>query len=238
MTAEHRTVSRIVGILEAVAGVDTPVSLAALTTMVNAPKSSLHAIIGGLVHTGYLLDVGHGYTLGSGVHSLLGPTGTTLPLLLGEVCEEIANRTGETVTVAVRVGDSSVVYVHSEPSAFEVCYAPRLRQRRPILPTSSGKLFMAAGSGSDEELVFSRFGRAVVGKFLSEAPHIAASGLAFNRGETVSDVGAVAAGVYERSRLEAAITVAGPISRVSSRLEEFGELALDVLDGGGLGRSC
>lgn len=237
MNAEHRTVSRIVAILETVAAADSPVTLSALAASLEAPKSSVHGFVRGLLHTGYLVEDGRGYALGAGVHALLGPTGTTLPLLLGETCEEIAVRTGETVTLALRVGERSVVYVHAEPSAFEVCYSPRLRQRRPLLPTSSGKVFLAAAGAEDRARTLEHFSPPVAEAFLAEVEGIRETGLAFNRGETVPDVGAVAAGVHIDGALVAGLTVAGPLSRVSSQLERHGRLAQEVVRAEGFGPS-
>lgn len=232
--AEHRTVSRVVGILEAVARARRPVSLSALASDLDAPKSSLHGLVAGLLHRGYLSEGDGGYRLGAGAHALLAPAGTSLPLLLGETCAEIAVRTGETVTVATRVGDRAVVYVHAEPSAFEVCYRPRLRERRPILPTSAGKLFLAADH--DRESALALAGEDDRRRYRDEIGAIHETGMAFNRGETVSDLGAVAVGVYEEHRLTAGITVAGPLSRVEGRLEYFGRLAQEVITADGFGR--
>lgn len=232
--AEHRTVSRVVGILEVVARARRPVPLSVLAAQLDAPKSSLHGLVGGLLHRGYLSEIDGGYRLGAGAHALLAPAGSSLPLLLGESCAEIAVRTGETVTLATRVGDRSVVYVHSEPSAFEVCYRPRLRERRPILPTSAGKLFLAHDDDRDSVLALADEDHRR--RFLTEIDSIRASGMAFNRGETVSDLGAVAVGVYEDDRLTAGITIAGPLTRMAERLEYFGGLAQEVLTADGFSR--
>lgn len=226
--------SRVVGILEVVARARRPVPLSVLAAQLDAPKSSLHGLVGGLLHRGYLSEIDGGYRLGAGAHALLAPAGSSLPLLLGESCAEIAVRTGETVTLATRVGDRSVVYVHSEPSAFEVCYRPRLRERRPILPTSAGKLFLAHDDDRDSVLALADEDHRR--RFLTEIDSIRASGMAFNRGETVSDLGAVAVGVYEDDRLTAGITIAGPLTRVAERLEYFGGLAQEVLTADGFSR--
>lgn len=236
MAAEHRTVTRTLGILEQVARAWHPVSLTELSRALDAPKSSLHGLVGGLLHRGYLVEEEGGYRLGAGAHALLAPAGTTLPLLLGQTCEEIALRTGETVTVAVRVGADAVVYVHSTPSAHEVCYRPRMRQRRPLLPTSSGKLLLAFAEPDDRAAVLAAADPGVRTDFEREHADILATGCAFNREETVADLGAVAVGVHEDGRLTACITVAGPHGRVESRLERFGRLAQEVLAADGFGR--
>lgn len=235
MNAEHRTVSRAVAILEFVARSDSPVPLSTLATHLGAPKSSVHGFVGGLVYCGYLNEASGGYRLGSGVHALLGPSGTSLPLLLGGTCDAIAEETGETVTVAVKVGVDSVVYVYTTRSQYEVCYIPRLRVRRPLLPTSSGKFFLANSSSAVQEKILARSPAAIGTHFRSEMELILASGRAFNLGETVPDVGAVAVGAYTEGRLLAAITVGGPVSRVANCLSEFGDVAQRTLASEGFG---
>jgi DNA-binding IclR family transcriptional regulator len=236
MAAEHRTVSRVLGILEAVARAHDPVTLTELSRALDAPKSSLHGLVSGLLQRGYLREADGGYRMGAGAHALLQPAGTSLPLLLGPTCEEIALRTGETATVAVRVGAESVVYVHTSPSLFEVCYRPRMRERRPLLPTSSGKLFLAHDADDGRAAVLARAGERERSVFEREASAILETGMAFNREETVADLGAVAVGVHEAGELTACLTIAGPHGRVADRLEEFGRLGLDVLRADGCGR--
>ena len=233
--AEHRTVSRVVGILEVVARARRPVPLSVLAAQLDAPKSSLHGLVGGLLHRGYLSEIDGGYRLGAGAHALLAPAGSSLPLPAGRVLRRDRRAHGrDGDVVATRVGDRSVVYVHSEPSAFEVCYRPRLRERRPILPTSAGKLFLAHDDDRDSVLALADEDHRR--RFLTEIDSIRASGVAFNRGETVSDLGAVAVGVYEDDRLTAGITIAGPLTRVAERLEYFGGLAQEVLTADGFSR--
>lgn len=236
MAAEHRTVTRVLEILETVARAHDPVTLTQLSHALGAPKSSLHGLVGGLLQRGYLRDADGGYRMGAGAHALLQPAGTSLPLLLGPACEEIAARTGETATIAVRVGSDAVVYVHSSPSLYEVCYRPRMRERRPLLPTSSGKLFLARATDADRADVLARASQEEREVYEREEAAIRATGMAFNREETVADLGAVAVEVHESGSLSACLTVAGPHGRVASRLEDLGRLAQEVLAADGFGR--
>jgi hypothetical protein len=57
MTSTHRTVTRIVRILESVArSGENAVGLAALARELDAPKSSVHGFVRGLCAEGYLLE--------------------------------------------------------------------------------------------------------------------------------------------------------------------------------------
>lgn len=235
MTSTHRTVTRIVKILEFVArSGDQAVGLAELSRELEAPKSTVHGFVRGLCAEGYLLEVNDGYVLGPGVAHVLGPAENSVVLLIEDVLTEISARTGETVTVAVRVGDS-VVYVHSLPADYEVCYVPKLKVRRPLLPTSSGKLFFALSPKPGDQQLFEKYDARTRAQLETELPQIARTGIAYNRGETVTDVAAVAVGVFIDSTLSAAITIAGPISRTEEHLEHYGGVAKKLLDRSGFG---
>jgi DNA-binding IclR family transcriptional regulator len=237
MTSTHRTVTRIVRILESVArSGENAVGLSALARELDAPKSSVHGFVRGLCAEGYLLEgEGDGYVLGPGVAHVLGPAENSVVLLIEDVLAEISARTGETVTVAVRVGDS-VVYVHSLPADYEVCYAPRLKVRRPLLPTSSGKLFFALSPKTGDGALFETYDSQTRARLEDELPQIRCTGIAHNRGETVSDVAAVAVGVFIDSALSAAITIAGPTTRTEEHLDHYGIVARGLLDRAGFGQ--
>lgn len=236
MTSTHRTVNRIVRILESVArSGDAAVSLATLSRELEAPKSSVYGFVRGLCAEGYLDEVRDGYVLGTGVAHVLGPAENSIVLLIEDVLTEISARTGETVTVAVRVANS-VVYVHSLPADYEVCYVPQLKVRRPLLPTSSGKLFFALQPKPGDHDLLARFEETQQSQLEAELPLIRTSGTAFNRGETVPDVAATAVGVFVDGALSAAITIAGPITRTEPQLQHYGAISRDLLDRAGFGQ--
>lgn len=236
MTSTHRTVSRIVRILETAARSGAaPVSLTTLSHELEAPKSTVHGFVRGLCAEGYLDEVVDGYVLGSGVAHVLGPAENSVVLLLDDVLAEISARTGETVTVSVRVADS-IVYVHSLRADYEVCYVPRLKVRRPLLPTSSGKLFFALHPKPGDHALLESIDSAQRSRLQAELPTIQSTGIAVNRGETVPDVAAVGLGVFVNSALSAAITIAGPITRTDPHLEHYGSIARELLDRSGFGK--
>ncbi|WP_219722591.1 IclR family transcriptional regulator [Brevibacterium luteolum] len=211
-----------------------PVGFSELAEELQIPKSTLHGFIKGLLAEGYLEAVGNSYSLGAGLHAILGPADTSSRLLLDGLCEQISARTGETVTTAVPVA-SSVVYVFSAAASYEVCYMPRLRVRRPLLPTSSGKVFLAFADPQKRTEIYDDIDAHLVRAFEAERAEIERTGMAYNKGETVKDVGAVAVGAWINGHLSAAITVAGPISRISDDLPYYGAVALEVVTAAGFG---
>lgn len=221
---EHRTVSRVTTILETVASDPHGVSLGLLAGALDAPKSSVHALVGGLVAKGYLREQDGGYVLGPAVTALLVPPRLPLAELARPVLEDLRERFDETVMLATLVG-RSVVYVDAVESTQLIRYSPPLRRRRPIYPTSSGKALLAQlPPARREELLSEALGsRRQVTAALREIEAVAGSGLAFNRGETVPDISAVASPVETGGRSGASIAIAGPSSRMAERLEACGE---------------
>src|SRR5690606_14181139 len=68
----HRTVSRVMGILEFGCGSEQCVRLADIVNELSAPRSSVHGLVHGLVSTGYLRATDDGrYTLGGAFSALV-----------------------------------------------------------------------------------------------------------------------------------------------------------------------
>jgi DNA-binding IclR family transcriptional regulator len=127
----------------------------------------------------------------------------------------------ETVMLATLVGDS-VVYLESTESAQLIRYSAPLRKRRPLYPTSTGKCMLAhLDPAAREAYLRENFAdpaeRACVERELAD---IATDGVAYNRGETVPDVSAVA-GIVLSPRTTASVAVAGPTTRVADQLDEM-----------------
>ena len=144
MVGKHRTVSRVVGILEHVVRKEQGATLQELVEELRSPRSSIYDFVRGLVDEGYLAEVPEGgrYVLGLGAHALLASRSTSVVELVEPAMRELALRTRETVTLAVPIG-GELSYVHTVPSEFPIAYSPPLRTRRSVWPTSAGKVFLA-----------------------------------------------------------------------------------------------
>ena len=221
---EHRTVNRVVIILETVAANQQGVPLSTLAESLQAPKSSIFSLLSGLVSQGYLVKTDGRYTLGPAVSALLA---ATPPPMIGARLEPLIatlrDQFDETVMVATNVGDS-IVYVAKNESQQSIRYSAPLGVRRPIYPTSSGKCFLAAMSDARQL----RYLRSYVpdearrAEVLVELRQVRETGVAYNRGETLKDVSAAASLVGSKDKPVAAIAIAGPTVRVSAMLKEFG----------------
>src|SRR5690348_16990998 len=134
--AEHRTVARVMLILELVlANEDRGMRLGDLSAAIEAPKSSVHGLAKGLVAAGYLREEGNRYLPGSAISSLIAAGPTTVQAVYHHTLVKLASRWNETTMLATLVGDS-VVYLDSVDSAAFIRATPVLNKRLPIWPRS------------------------------------------------------------------------------------------------------
>lgn len=223
---QHRTVNRVTTILETVAADPHGVRLNVLAGVLDAPKTSVHALVKGLVATGYLHDHDGVYLLGPAVGALLAPPDAPLIEAARPEMRRLYAAFDETVMLATFVG-GSVVYLDTIESTQVVRYSAPLRTRRPIFPTSSGKCFLAGFStpvrGSCLDSLIEDENWETV---MRELDQVATEGVAYNRGETVPDVSAVASAV-STGRAPASIAIAGPTGRVTDRIEDIAQAVRD-----------
>lgn len=218
----HRTVTRVITVLEVVAADPHGVRLSVLAGILEAPKSSVFSLVKGLVATGYLLEDNGLYTLGPAVGALLAPSRPTLAESARPAMEELRSEFNETVMLAIAVANS-VVYVATVESTQFIRYSAPLRRRRPLYPTSSGKCLLAFMSERRRlsylaEHIADPEARAAAAAELVE---VAEKRVAYNRGETIPDVTAVASIIQSaRGRSLASLAMAGPTSRMAGKLED------------------
>jgi DNA-binding IclR family transcriptional regulator len=216
-------------ILELVADSAEPVRLALLAEALDAPKSSIHGLVKGLVATGYLRGGAAGYVIGPAVPTLLGAVDSLVTDVARPYLEKLRATFDETVILSAQVG-ASVVYVDMVESTQFIRYIAPLRQRRPIYPTSTGKCFLAHMPEAQRD--------AILSDFVSDPEQLSAvrveieaarrDGVAYNRGETVPDVSAAASLVLVPGRNPVAVAVVGPTGRVERRLPEMAVAVRDA----------
>ncbi|MBE9375902.1 IclR family transcriptional regulator [Saccharopolyspora sp. HNM0983] len=215
---QHRTVSRVTTILETVAADPRGVRLSALAEVLDAPKTSVHGLVKGLVATGYLREQQGCYLLGPAVGALLSSPDAQLAAAAHPQMQRLRDRFDETVMLAVLVGDS-VVYLDSLESGQLIRYSAPLRTRRPVYPTSTGKCLLAhQPTARRDAYLDEHVDPADRERVRRELDEIAAEGVSRNRGETVPDVTAMA-GIVLARRATASVAIAGPTERVSAHLD-------------------
>lgn len=227
--AEHRTVSRVMGIIEAVAA-DEPrgLRLGELADALMAPKSSVHGLAKGLVALGYLREVDGHYLTGPALPLLLTPdTDQWRQRAITEQLTILRDKWNETAMTGILVGDS-VVYVQSVESQHTLRAAVPLNTRVQLWPASSGKCLLAGMAPKRQEKYFQRIGLGEEERAdaIEELVQVKDQGYALNLGGTaVGMFGVASAIILPAHPVTQTISVTGPEARLSGQLEA---LAADV----------
>ena len=234
MVEKHRTVSRVIGILEFVVRSPNGATLSEIAEHLDAPKSSVYGFVRGLEAEGYLKEnaAGH-FVFGLGAHTLLASQATSLVELASPVMKKLGQELGETITLAVFL-DHELTYVHSVPSSQRIGYNPEMHTRRPLWPTSAGKILLAASETPDLKAHVLASEDLEEGTLEAEIESVRHKGYGLNIGETVADVSAFALGLKIGSTLAAAITVGGPNVRMRPHIKEMVDTSRSAISNSGL----
>lgn len=141
-----RSLLRVLGLFEAVAGSKDGLALADLARSLGSPKSSLLLLLRPLVTQGHLTHIDGRYRLGPAAFRL---ANTILAARdqsdqLRNAMEWLAGESGETVhltTIERELG--LVAYVEIIPSEQPVRYVPQLGSMRPLHSSSAGRVLLA-----------------------------------------------------------------------------------------------
>lgn len=221
-SAEHRTVTRIATILEAVAAERGGLRLSALRDTLKAPKSSVHGLVKGLAAVGYLSERDGRYLLGPAVAALAATGQPSVADAARSSMERLHRQFDETVMLGSMVGDS-LVYLETIESTQAVRYSPPRVRRHFENPSSIMKLYLAELSPEKlDEYLHGQIadpGRRAV--LAGEIGTVRERGVAFNCGDTFRDLSAAAVGITEHGTLVACLAIGGPSHRMDHRLEEM-----------------
>jgi DNA-binding IclR family transcriptional regulator len=223
----HRTVDRMIGILETVSLSPRGVTLAELATTLDAAKSSVQELTNGLLARGYLIEEDRRFHLGPGPFVLAARANKLAALSLDHrLVTELSNLLGCTVLVGVRVGDAMVFTDYAGHESPGLTFVARTHARRPLYSSAAGKTLLANVPDDEMNRLLDLAGPEQadsVQQFLAELPEIRARRLAFNRGATLADAYVVATPLLASDgTLIAAISAAveGPDA---DRLDDVGE---------------
>jgi DNA-binding IclR family transcriptional regulator len=205
--------------MEAVARSKDGAKLSALVTALDAPKSSVHGLVKGLVATGYVEEHDGVYRLGPAIDFLLKPARPGFLDAAHEALERLQEACDETAMLCTLVGDS-VVYVDLVESVQAIRYCAPLNTRRPVYPTSAGKCFLAHFPMRKRDAYIKSYVAPLsVDAVQHELSLVRERGYALNRGETVPDVFAAASPILIGGQPAACLAVAGPRMRMEDKLE-------------------
>jgi DNA-binding IclR family transcriptional regulator len=144
-----QSVTRVIRILEVLCASPTPISLAHLSRVLNSPKSSIAALLRGLVEAEFVVSSEGAYRLGPSAFglgsALLEARRRLQPSdLVREGMRRLAERSGETVLFAVRdTGADTITYMDVIESRNAVRFSVSRGDRRPMYCTASGRALLA-----------------------------------------------------------------------------------------------
>ena len=223
----HRTVDRVVEILETVSLSQRGITLAELATAMGAAKSSVQELTNGLLARGYLIEEDRRFHLGPAPFILAARMNKLAALSLNhELVAELSKVLGCNVLVGVRVGDAIVFTDLVGEDSPSLTFVARTHARRPLYSSAAGKILLA--NVSDDEMyrlldLASPEQAGEVRQLLAEVPEIRSRRLAFNRGVTLPDAFAVATPLLAPDGALIAAISAAVESEQAHRLDELGE---------------
>src|SRR5438128_3126483 len=222
----HRTVDRVTRILEMV--VYRPgITFAELARALDAPKSSVHGFISGLLANGWLYEQDHRFYLGPAVYGLTLASGHIRAGLVTHAdLAALHEDTGLPVFLGVQAGDH-LVYIAEVGSDALTAFEARSNIRRPLLATAGGKALLAARSEAEREAYLRRRSpdeADLVDAFLAEYAEIRRTRIATNvrlKGTRF----ALATTVHNQSGAAvASITLVGPTAAMQPRAKKLARL--------------
>jgi len=240
--AGPRSLIRTLRILEQLAAAAPGLSLAALSTELQSPKSSLLGLLRPMCSYGYLVHSDGRYTLGPAAYRLGVSIMPTLSIMriATPIMRELAARSGETVLVAVLDREAgNAVYVEKIESTQSIRYTVELGTQRPLYCSAAGRVLLAyAGKEYIERYLKRAPFPARTAQTLTRGnelrrllPQIRERQLAITVGEVSSDVAGFAAPIFDREgRVIAALTMAAPISRTLANPRDFAQRIREAAD--------
>jgi DNA-binding IclR family transcriptional regulator len=224
----HRTVDRVTRILEEV--VYKPgMTFAELARALNAPKSSVHGFIRGLLAKGWLYESDHRFYLGPAVYGLTLASGHIRAGLVTHAdLAALHEEAGVAVFLGVQAGDH-LIYVAEAGSDAIASFEARSNIRRTLLVTAGGKALLAARPDAEREVYLRRRGAEEaehIESFLEEYEEIRRTRIAKNVRLSGTRF-AIATAVYNQAgEAVASVTLVGPTPDLEPRAEKLARVLL------------
>ncbi len=225
----HRMIDRVAAILELVARSGAGLTLTAVAKALNAPVSSVHGLLNGLVAVGYLDERDRVYTLGTAPYLLNVIAGRPpVTSISHEQLQQVHAEAGLTIALSTSVGDDLfyVDHVSSEP---EYAYLAENRLRRSLLRTSAGWLLLADREQRDIWAYLNSRPVAdadYIEQFLYALEALRATGVCAAPGVAVEHGDGVSVALRERGRTIATLGVVGVRETIIERRDELAKICL------------
>lgn len=237
-----QSVTRVIRILEALCASTAPVSLADLARTLDAPKSSLAALLRGLAEEGFVVAADGAWRLGPGAFGL---SSALLEArrrlqssdLVREGMRRLADRCGETVLFGVRDEDgATLTYVDVIESPKTVRFMVPVGDRRPLFSTAGGRILLASFTEAELNRYLDGLkpeaytAQTVTGRreLAAVIAAVRAAGVAQTIDQSSEGVTGTAAAIRDAAgRIIGALIVAAPSLRLQDRLDELKRLVIE-----------
>jgi DNA-binding IclR family transcriptional regulator len=211
-----RTAHRTLDLLELVARSESPHGLIEIADEAGLDKSTTARLLGVLETRNLLLrdPATRKYTAGPRLIWLgvLAADRSDLRRAAEPLLSELRDRTGETVSLHIRVGDDRVCVAGAE-SRHEVRRVLTLGEPVPLWLGPSGRVILAFLPEPQREAVLARSGAGDLASLRDELAAIRADGFADSDGGRTRGVGALSVPIFGTRGIEASLTTAGPSER-------------------------
>jgi len=224
------TVTKAMNIVEILAGKEGGVGLGELSALIGMPKSSTHRYMATLISVGLAERTGEdGYKLGTRVIELAGTYlyKSDLRHESQEILDELAEKSGETIHLAVPSG-TGVVYIAKIESKHALNMSSHIGSRLPMYCTSLGKAILAFSRPEllqavlmEEMPARTPYTLTTPEALKKELEIIRSCGFAVDREENESGICCVGAPVIDYSGYAiGAISISGPRDRINNDLAQ------------------
>jgi DNA-binding IclR family transcriptional regulator len=228
----HRTIDRVTRILEEVV-YHPGMTFAELARALDAPKSSVHGFIQGLLATGWLHQENNQFYIGPALHGLTLASGH---LRAGSVTDadlqQLHQESGITVFLGVQAGDS-LIYVSEVGADLLPWFGARTNIRRRMLETAGGKALLAAMPPDQRDAYLRRRGpeeAPLIDAFFGEYDEIKRTRIARNVRQSGTRYALATVVNGPSGKPAAEVTLVGRTPDVQPREEELSRLLLKYVE--------
>jgi DNA-binding IclR family transcriptional regulator len=224
----HRTVDRVTQILEEV--VYRPgLTFAELARALDAPKSSVHGFVRGLIAKGWLYEEDRKFFLGPAIYGLTLASGQMRAGSVSQAdLEALHEATGVAVFLGIQAGDH-LIYVSLAGTDAQTGFAARSNIRRGLLDTAGGKAMLAERSDQERDAYLRRRDTTeseFVSRFLAELRDIKRTHVAENYRHGGSQYAMATVVRNQFGEVAAEITIVGATDDMLPRKEQLRQILL------------
>lgn len=218
-TTPTAVIDRVSLVLEAFDGPGR-LTLAQIVRRTGLPRSSAHRMLERLVQLRWLRRSGRDYELGMRLVELgsLAVHQDRLHRAATPLLHELHRATGLVVHLAVLEG-SDVVYMDKVGDRMTAAIPTRVGGRQPAHCTAVGKAMLAYAANPDIQVDIlprkTKYSISTHAQLTAEIAKVHAHGVAFDREESLSGFGCVAAPIGGPGEAVAAVSVCGPMGRMA-----------------------